>query len=129
VRSGLEAAKRIAAGVVSKLAKITALGARCIHHGNEVVHLDLERRDVTGGEPVGASPPPAVGVDHAREFPESAQESREVRTLPVHVDVGGVPLAVHEIDRAVAEHLISERDVAVPGVLGLRAVFHPATTL
>jgi len=101
-----------------------SLGPGRVHHRDQVVHLDLERRNVARREPVGAPPAAPVGADDPGPLAQPAPEAGEVLALPVEIDVGGIALQVDEVHRARAKDLVGERDVAVPGVPRLGSSGH-----
>ena len=88
-----------------------------IENRDDVVHLLLERRRARHG--VRQPRPPAVEHDQSRERREPLEVPRDPRLLPVHLDLRHPARDVHEVDRAVADHLVGDVEVAAASVLSL----------
>jgi hypothetical protein len=92
------------------------LRADCAQHRKDVVREHVDVRNRAWRKPLGAAPAAPVCDNHAGVAGEPAQEAREVRALPVHVDGRAVALQIEQVRPRAADDLIRERDLAVPGV-------------
>ena len=101
------------------------LRADGIEHAQDILDRVLEGRQLMPWEPVGHAHTAPVDRDEARPTGEPLQERGGLRELPHHLDVGDVPLDVDEVDRAVPDDAVGDRDVAVPRVLGAGGVTPP----
>ena len=95
-----------------------ALGAGGVHHGADVVHALLERR--RSGDRVGEPGAALVEQDQPRERGELVEEPGDARVGPLQVQVRDEARHEHEVERPVADDLISDVDVAALRVVGLR---------
>ena len=96
------------------------LRADGIEHAEDILDRVLEGRQLMPWEPVRHAHTAPVDRDEARPSGQPVQERGSLWALPHHLDVGDVPLDVDEIDRAVPDDAVGDRDVAVPRVLGSR---------
>ena len=89
-----------------------ALGADRVHHRAHVVHpfLERDRSDVAIGETEAA----LVEADQTAERRQPAEEAGDRRVLPLDVEMAREPLHQHQVEVALAEHLV--RDVHVPAL-------------
>src|SRR5204862_3596291 len=62
---------------------------------------------------------PAVERDHARERREALEQPHGGLVLPDQLDVRDEPVDEHDVELALAEHLVREVDVAASRVPGL----------
>ena len=69
---------------------------------------------------IGEPGPALVEEDQPREGREPAEEARVARLLPRQLEVGDPARDKDEVERAVADDLIGDVDVAAPGVARLR---------
>ena len=90
-----------------------------VHDGAHVVHARLEVGEADA--PVGEPRPPLVEADQPGERPEALEEVSVRRALPVDLEVGEEALHEHEVERAVARHLVGDVDVPAARVPDLRA--------
>jgi len=91
------------------------LGAGGVHDRPDVVHLELDHGRF--GTPVRQPDAPHVEQDQAGERGQAAEVARPPGFLPHHVEVRPDARGVHEVDRAVAHHLVGDVHVAVARVL------------
>ena len=99
-----------------------------VQHDPEIVRESLQGRHVTRGEPLRKPPASAVRDDQASLLGEPLQEAREVRALPLEVEVREPSRNQQHIDRPLTKDLICERNVTVPRVLGRRPFVHAFAT-
>ena len=85
-------------------------------HCADVVHALFERR--IADVPVGRARTALVEHDDTRERGEPFHPVAEPDLAPVEVDVRNETRHDHEIDRAIAEDLVGDVDVAAEGVSG-----------
>jgi hypothetical protein len=86
------------------------VGPDCVHHRPHVVHPRLERRDVARA--IGEAGSAPVELDHPRESPQPLEERLSLRLLRRHLQVADEAVHEHEVDQAVADDAIGNRDVA-----------------
>ena len=79
-------------------------------------------RSSSVGTPATAVGQPGAALveeDQARERGEPLEEARAARLLPVQLEVGDEPGHEDQVDRAVADDLVGDVDVAALRVAGL----------
>ena len=87
-----------------------------VHHGGEVLHLRLERRELTRREPIRETGSAVVDHDHASEPGQPIEDMCHAGQLPVEEHVRDEPGDIDEVTGALSENL--ERDVR--SICGLR---------
>ena len=89
-----------------------ALRPCLVHHGMDVVHPEVERRQLAECDWVGDAASALVERDHPCERAEALEERGQVRLIPLHLD--GVPElgGKHHVDRPVSEDLVRDVDFA-----------------
>ena len=80
-----------------------------VHHRGEILHLRLERSELTRREPIGESGSAVVDHDHASEPGQSIEDVCHAGQLPVEEHVRDEPGDIDEVAGALSEDL--ERDV------------------
>ena len=107
-RSGMLAAASMAIGPPSMIANSDRpLGAGGVQHGAHVVDLLLERRRPRAA--VGHARAAAVEEDQPAERGQPVEEAGDGGVLPEGLDRGEGLRDVHEVARAVADHLVGDR--------------------
>ncbi len=87
-----------------------ALAPDRVHDRAHVVHPRFQVRDAA--LPVGEARTALVQADESRERRQPLEERRVARLLPVELEVADEPGDEDEIERAVAGHLVGDRDIA-----------------
>lgn len=107
-----------------------ALGIGSVHHGADIVALQLEHRRLRTA--VREPDPAHVEQDQARERRQAFEEAGPRGVIPHHVDVRPDAGGVGEVDRPVTDDLVGDRcSVRTLRVAGLRAStsgHHPVET-
>ena len=83
-----------------------------VHDGADVVHALLERRRAR--DAVGHPEPALVEPDQTCELREALAPAAVLRKLPRDLQVRERTLDVHEVDRAVPDHVVRDVDAAAP---------------
>jgi len=91
-----------------------------IHHGLEVVFALLDPRKVGGGDAIRQAHSALVEHREPAERCEPLVEVCELGVLPSVLEVGSESGDHHEVDRAVAHHLICDADASTVGVARFR---------
>jgi hypothetical protein len=94
------------------------LGARSIHDRSHIVHPRLERRYFPHA--VRKSRAALVQHEHARKRRKSLDVPDEQRLFPGRQEVARVRANEDEVDGAVPDDLVSDRDVAASSVVNVR---------
>ncbi len=97
-----------------------ALRADGVQHRADVVHPQLERRQLPVGNAIGQTRASLVEQDQPGERREPREEPRVRRFLPVQSDVGDPAGDVDQIERAVPDDLIRDVGIAALGEPRLR---------
>ncbi len=91
-----------------------ALRAGGVQHRDHVVHLLLERRRL--GDRIGQPRSATVEHDQPRERREAVEVPRHPRLIPVVLDLRDPGGHVHDVDRAVADDLVGDVEIAAARV-------------
>ena len=90
-------------------------GSRRVEDRDHVGDLRLEVGQRLGRNRIGQAGPAPIEVDEPGEPAQLAQEARVLGDLPDELDVVDPVVDEQQIDRAVANDLVGEVDVPVPG--------------
>ena len=91
-----------------------------VQNDAEVVHQDLQRGQSVRRHPVGQAGAPPVDRDHTGETSKPVHRGGVCRDLPLVLEVRHEAGDIREVDRALSENLIRDRDAIVLRVLDLR---------
>ena len=97
-----------------------------VHHRTDVRNLGLEVGEPVEGHRVGQAGAAPVEDDQAADGCEPPALAGQLRDLPERLDVMHPALDQHQVERAVADDLVREVDVAVLRVLGRGQPVHGA---
>ena len=92
-----------------------ALGTGRVQDRDHVGHLGLEIGYAIGWHGIRQTGPATVEVDQPGEPAQPTQEARVLGDFPDELDVVDPVVDEEEVDRTVADDLVGEMDVAVPG--------------
>ena len=88
--------------------------------------VNTSKGGMSVGEKRSEHPKPlVVRDDQSGVTRQRTKQTREIRTLPVHVDMRAASLEVEKVDGAFPDYLVGERDALVPRIAGLWG-FHDA---
>ena len=82
---------------------------------DDVGYLGLEVGHPIGRHGIGEAGPAAIEVDEPREPAEATQKARVFGDFPDELDVVDPVVDKEQVDRPVADDLVGEMDVPVPG--------------
>jgi hypothetical protein len=103
-------------GAVRGADQCGASAAGRVHDGAHVLHPDPERRRLVRLDPVAQTRPAFVEQDEAAEGGEPAEQVAVARVLALDLKVRHEARDVDEVQRAVADDLVGDADIAILGV-------------